>query len=81
MSSLGAMFSVAVRCKSLFHEEIEGSESIVLLDRQVADQAELDALLDRGVDLHGRCYCGHATKVTKANVLLIEPSVDPADAG
>jgi len=68
------MFSVAVKCKNLFHSEIEGSESIVPVDRQVADRDELDALLDRGVDVHGRCYCGHATKVTKANALLVDPT-------
>ena len=74
--------TVAVMCPNLFHEEVEGSESLVTSNRTVADRDELDALLARGVQIHARCYCGHATSVTRANALLVEPvetvqTVDP----
>ncbi len=67
------MFVVAVRCPNLFHEEVEGDvESIVTTSRTVADRAELDDLLARRVEIHARCYCGHATSVTSKNALLLE---------
>jgi hypothetical protein len=66
------MPSVAVACPNLFHAEQEGGESLVLTDRTVADRAELDALLDRGVEIHARCYCGRSTRVTRRNAQLVE---------
>ncbi|MGB0114348.1 MAG: hypothetical protein WBP59_14090 [Ilumatobacteraceae bacterium] len=70
------MFRVAVRCANLFHDEVEGGESVVTITRTVASRAELDELLERGVDLHGRCYCGHATPVTRANAILTDEGDD-----
>ncbi len=64
------MLRVAVRCANLFHDEVEGGESIVTITRTVTSRAELEDLLRAGVDLHARCYCGHATPVTAANALL-----------
>ena len=70
------MPTVAVECSNLFHEEIEGTGTYtVVTDRVVADRAELDDLLARGVEIHGRCYCGHTTMVTGRNALLVD---DPA---
>lgn len=66
------MPSVAVVCPNLFHDEVEGSESLVVTPTVVADRDELDALLDRGVEIHGRCYCGHSTLVNTTNALLVE---------
>lgn len=66
------MPTVAVLCPNLFHAEQEGGESLVLTDRVVADRAELDALLERGVEVHARCYCGHSTLVTARNAQLVE---------
>ena len=65
------MLTVAVNCPNLFHPEQEGGESLVLTDRVVADRAELDALLARGVEIHARCYCGKSTMVTMANAVLV----------
>ena len=67
------MPTVAVTCPNLFHPEQEGSVSLVMTDRVVADRAELDALLARGVEIHARCYCGRSTTVTPANAELVEP--------
>jgi len=67
--------TVAVKCPNLFHDEVEGSESIVLTNRTVEDRDELDALLDRRVEIHARCYCGRPTLVTKQNALLVDPDV------
>jgi hypothetical protein len=64
--------TVAVTCPNLFHVEQEGSVSLVMTDRVVADRAALDALLDRGVEIHARCYCGRSTTVTKANAELVD---------
>jgi hypothetical protein len=64
---------VAVTCPNLFHVEQEGSVSLILTDREVADRAELAALLERGVEIHARCYCGRSTTVTSANAELVEP--------
>ena len=65
-------------CVNLFHEEIEGGDAPILTTpRTVADRAELDDLLARKVQIHGRCYCGHVTAVTAANALLL----DEVDAG
>lgn len=74
------MLRVEVPCANLFHEEVEGGDSTVMITiaRAVASRAELDALLDAGVDLHGRCYCGHVTQVTGANALLREDDADSA---
>ena len=66
------MPSVAVQCPNLFHDEVEGSQSIAETATTVADRGELDALLARGVELHARCYCGHSTTVTAINALLID---------
>jgi hypothetical protein len=64
---------VAVSCANLFHEEVEGDEApVITTSRSVADRAELDDLLGRKVQIHGRCYCGHVTSVTPANALLID---------
>jgi hypothetical protein len=64
---------VAVPCANLFHAEVEGGEPpLVTTARVVADRAELDELLGRRVDLHGRCYCGHVTAVTAADAVLID---------
>jgi hypothetical protein len=65
---------IAVTCPNLFHDEQEGGVSLVLTDRAVADRAELDALLARGVEVHARCYCGRSTTVTGGNAELIEPA-------
>jgi hypothetical protein len=72
------MLRVAVPCSNLFHEEIEGNDAPVLTTtRSVQDRDELDDLLARKVQIHGRCYCGHVTAVTRANALLIdEPAAD-----
>jgi|GEM_PF-6720776 len=72
------MFRVAVPCANLFHEEIEGGEPPVnVTARVVADRSELDELLGRQVQMHGRCYCGHVTSVTVANAVLVdEPDTD-----
>jgi len=70
---------VAVRCPNLFHDEVEGSESIVPTNRVVADRDELDALLDRRVEIHARCYCGRPTMVTKQNAILLDED-EPDDA-
>lgn len=64
---------VAVRCPNLFHDEVEGGESIIPTDRTVHDRAELDEIVERGVEIHARCYCGRSTTVTKANALLLDP--------
>jgi hypothetical protein len=64
--------TVAVDCPNLFHPEQEGGSSLVMTDRVVADRAELDALLARGVEIHARCYCGRSTTVTRANAELID---------
>jgi len=66
--------TVAVRCPNLFHDEVEGGESIIPTDRQVADRAELEEIVARGVEIHARCYCGRSTTVTMANALLLEPT-------
>jgi len=66
-------FTVAVRCPNLFHDEVEGGESIIPTDRTVRDRAELEAIVARGVEIHARCYCGRSTTVTKANALFIAP--------
>ena len=69
------MFRVTVRCPNLFHDEVEGGESIVVTDRLVASADELDELLARGVEIHARCYCGYVTAVTSsAAVLVAEPA-------
>jgi hypothetical protein len=65
---------VAVTCPNLFHPEQEGGVSLILTDRVVTDRAELDALLDRGVEIHARCYCGHSTLVTRDNAELVDPA-------
>ncbi len=70
--------TVAVRCPNLFHDEVEGGESIVPTDRQVADRAELEQLVARGVEIHARCYCGSSTTVTMANALLLDGSAPSA---
>jgi hypothetical protein len=69
--------TVAVTCPNLFHTEQEGGVSLVLTDRAVADRAELDALLARGVEIHARCYCGRSTTVTARNAELVEPPTAP----
>ena len=70
---VGAMSRVAVSCANLFHEEVEGGEApLITTPRSVADRAELDDLLDRKVQIHGRCYCGHVTAVTAANAVLVD---------
>jgi hypothetical protein len=61
-----------VTCPNLFHPEQEGGESLILTDRVVADRAELDALLERGVEIHARCYCGRSTMVTPGNAQLVD---------
>ena len=66
------MPTVAVLCRNRFHDEVEGSESTVITTTSVDGREELDALLDRGVEIHGRCYCGHSTMITKANALLVD---------
>lgn len=67
------MARVAVRCSNLFHEEVEGGDApLITTSREVADRAELDDLLGRNVQIHGRCYCGHVTAVTSANAQLID---------
>ena len=67
------MFRVAVPCANLFHDEVEGGEApLVATNHVVADRDELDALLVRGVDIHGRCYCGHVTAVATANAVLVD---------
>jgi len=71
---------VAVRCPNLFHDEVEGSESIVPTNRVVADREELDALLDRRVEVHARCYCGRPTMITKKNAILLDDP-EPPGAG
>ena len=68
------MPTVAVTCPNLFHVEQEGGVSLIMTDRVVADRAELDALLDRGVEVHARCYCGRSTMVTTRNAELVEPT-------
>jgi hypothetical protein len=68
------MVIVAVACPNLFHAEQEGGESLVMTDRAVADRAELQALLDRGVEIHARCYCGRSTPVSMGNAELVEPA-------
>lgn len=66
------MFRVAAPCANLFHAEVEGSDDVVVTtSRTVADRAELDDLLRRGVEVHARCYCGHVTFVTPTNALLV----------
>lgn len=71
------MLRVVVPCANLFHEEIEGTDAPMLTtSRTVEDRAELDALLDRRVQIHGRCYCGHVTSVTVANAVLLDEDVD-----
>jgi hypothetical protein len=67
------MLRVSVTCPNLFHSEQEGGVSLVLTDRVVADRAELDSLLGRGVEIHARCYCGRSTMVTVRNAELVEP--------
>lgn len=76
--TVGAVPRVAVPCANLFHEETEGGEPPVnATARTVADRVELDELLGRKVQMHGRCYCGHVTSVTVDNaVLLDEPDPD-----
>ena len=66
------MFRVAVRCPNLFHDEVEGGESIVVTDRLVASREELDELVGRGVEIHARCYCGYVTAVTSSAAMLVE---------
>jgi hypothetical protein len=66
------MFRVAVRCPNLFHDEVEGGESLVVTDRVVASAEELDELLGRGVEVHARCYCGYVTGVTSAAAMLVD---------
>jgi hypothetical protein len=71
------MFRVAVPCANLFHEEVEGNESpLITTSRTVEDRAELDDLLGRRVQVHGRCYCGHVTAVTAANAVLVAVDAD-----
>jgi hypothetical protein len=72
MADRAGPYVVAVMCPNLFHAEVEGGESLVPTDRTVADRAELDELLARGVEIHARCYCGHATMVTPTNAQLVE---------
>ena len=55
----------------LFHEEQEGGVSLVMTDRVVADRAELDEVLGRGIEIHARCYCGKSTTVTTSNARLV----------
>jgi hypothetical protein len=64
--------TVAVKCANLFHDEVEGLESIVSTRRIVQDRAELERLLAKGVEVHARCYCGHVTPVTEQNAVLVE---------
>ena len=67
------MFRVSVPCANLFHDEVEGGEApLVGTTHEVADRPALDALLERGVDIHGRCYCGHVTAVTADNAVLVD---------
>lgn len=67
------MFRVAVPCANLFHEEVEGGEApLITTSRTVETRDELDELLGRKVQVHGRCYCGHVTAVTVANAVLVE---------
>jgi hypothetical protein len=66
--------TVAVTCPNLFHPEQEGGVSLILTDRSVSDRAELEALLERGVEIHARCYCGRSTMVTTRNAELVEPT-------
>lgn len=67
------MYRVAVPCANLFHEEVEGGEPpLITTARSVATRAELDELLGRKVQVHGRCYCGHVTAVTVANAVLVD---------
>lgn len=68
------MPTVAVTCPNLFHTEQEGGVSLIMTDRVVADRAELDELLGRGVEIHARCYCGRSTTVTAGNAELVEPT-------
>lgn len=68
------MPTVAVTCPNLFHAEQEGGVSLIMTDRVVGDRAELDALLERGVEIHARCYCGRSTMVTALNGQLVDPS-------
>ena len=68
------MRTVAVACPNLFHAEQEGGESLVMTNRVVDGRAELDALLEQGVEIHARCYCGRSTTVTKRNAQLVEPT-------
>lgn len=69
---------VAVTCANLFHEEVEGDDApVIATPRTVADRAELDDLLERRVQIHGRCYCGHVTSVTTDNALLIDEPEGP----
>ena len=68
------MPTVAVTCPNLFHVEQEGSVSLILTDRVVESREELDALLDKGVEIHARCYCGRSTTVTPRNAELVEPT-------
>lgn len=68
---------VAVSCANLFHAEVEGDDApVIITSRTVADRDELDDLLGRKVQIHGRCYCGHVTSVTEANALLVDDDVD-----
>lgn len=68
------MLTIAVVCPNLFHAEQEGGEALVRTDSVVSDRAELDAMLERGVEIHARCYCGRSTMVTSRNAELIEPT-------
>ena len=73
------MLTVAVTCPNLFHLEQEGSTSRVVTDTEVADRTELDQLLERGVEIHARCYCGRSTTVTATNAELVDPGTEVAD--
>ena len=68
---------VAVSCANLFHEEVEGDDApVIITSRTVADRDELDDLIGRKVQIHGRCYCGHVTSVTASNALLVDDEPD-----
>jgi hypothetical protein len=45
---------------------------LVVTSQVVTDRDELDALLARGVDIHGRCYCGHVTAVDPSVAVLVD---------